>query len=40
MSVGEPIKDTNLNLGSLWMFAGIAVVAIIVIAILIALLHH
>ena len=40
MSVGEPIKDTTLNLGGLWMFAGIAVVVIIVIAILIAVLHH
>jgi len=40
MSVGEPIKDTRLNLGGLQMFAGIALVAIIVTAILIAVLHH
>jgi hypothetical protein len=40
MSVGEPIKDSVLNRGGLLMFAGIAVLAIIVIAILIAVLHH
>lgn len=40
MSVSEPIKDTILNRGALVMFAGIAIVVIIVIAILIAVLHH
>jgi hypothetical protein len=40
MSVGEPIKDTALNRGGLLMFAGIAVVGIIVVLILIAVLHH
>ncbi len=40
MSVRDPIKDTTLNLGGLVMFAGIAIVVIIVIAILIAVLHH
>jgi len=40
MSVQEPIKDTTLNLGALVMFAGIGIVVIIVIAILIAVLHH
>lgn len=40
MSVGEPIKDSILNRGGLLMFAGLAVLVIIVIAILIAILHH
>ncbi len=40
MSVGEPIKDSALNRGGLVMFGALAVVAIIVIAILIAVLHH
>lgn len=40
MSVGEPIKDTTLNLGALVLFAAIAVLGIIVIAILIAVVHH
>jgi len=40
MSVQEPIKDTTLNLGGLVMFAGIALLAIIVIVILIAVLHR
>lgn len=40
MSVREPIKDTSLNLGGVMIFAGIAVVLIIVLAILIAVLHH
>ena len=40
MSVREPIKDTTLNLGGLMMFGGIALLAIIVVAILIAVLHH
>jgi Na+-transporting methylmalonyl-CoA/oxaloacetate decarboxylase gamma subunit len=40
MSVGEPIQDSALNRGGLLMFAGIAVLVIIVVAILIAVLHH
>ncbi len=40
MSVREPIQDTTINQGALLLFAGLAVGAIIVIAILIALLHH
>jgi len=40
MSVSEPIKDTTINMSALRIFAGIAILVIIVVAILIAVLHH
>lgn len=40
MSVSEPIKDTTINMGAVRIFGGIAILVIIVVAILIAVLHH